>query len=142
MSGGQRGAFTTPCPRRNAAPRPLVYKSRKLPRRGVPTGAGRPGAIAATRPGIAQQSRPSRRSREGGDCEQPRLPGGEVTNSGRATAERDARRGGTEGEHRKDDETAATARRAERRATELVTSPEGSPARFRGAARRSIPGKA
>src|SRR5207302_1016079 len=49
----QRGAFTTPCPRRNAAPRPLVYKSRKLPRRGVPTGAGRPGAIAATCPGIS-----------------------------------------------------------------------------------------
>src|SRR3954466_13542408 len=26
LRGAQRGAFTTPCPRRNAAPRPLVYK--------------------------------------------------------------------------------------------------------------------
>src|SRR5207253_7925005 len=78
----QRGAFTTPCPRRNAAPRPLVYKSRKLPRRGVPTGAGRPGAIAATRPGISAGARLGGGSRQGGDCAWAGDPGGEVTNSG------------------------------------------------------------
>ena len=43
---------------------------------------------------------------------------------------------------RRDGLSGATARPAERRANELVTSPEGSPARFRGAARRSIPGEA
>src|SRR3954471_16689090 len=91
-SDGQRGAFTTPCPRRNAAPRPLVYKSRKLPRRGVPTGAGRPGAIAATRPGISAGARLRGVSREGGDCAWAGDPGGEVTNLGarRRSGTRDA----------------------------------------------------